>query len=71
MSNVIIMANKVTLKGVVDRAFLETRFSLIIMYLEYPSFLDYTKGVAKAAIGLMNIGQQGIFKVILCHQETP
>ena len=34
-------------------------------------FPNYMEDVAKAGIGLMNIGQWGIFMVILCHQETP
>ena len=65
------MANKVTLKGIVDRAFLETIFFLGIIYSEHPSLLDYAEDVTKVGIGLMNVGQGGIFMVVLCHQETP
>ena len=61
-----IVANKVTLKGTVDRAFLETKFFSKNSPFRTPSLLDYVKGVAKAGIGLMNVGQQGILLVILC-----
>ena len=71
MSNVTIVANKVTLKGIVDREFLETMFFLTIIHTEHSSLLDYEEGVAKADTGLKNEDQQGIFMVILCHQETP
>ena len=52
MSNVVIVANKDILKGNVNKASLETMFSIII-YSEHSSFLDYAEGVAKAGIGLM------------------
>ena len=71
MSNVTIVANKVTLKGIVDRELLETMFFLTIIHTERSSLLDYEEGVAKVDIGLKNVDQQGIFMVILCHQETP
>ena len=50
MSNVIIMANKVTLNGIIDRVFLETIFVLRIFYSEHPSLPDYVEGVTKAGI---------------------
>ena len=56
MSTVIISANKVT-KVIVDRAFLETMFFQRIIHSQHPSLLDYAEGVAKAGIGLMNVGQ--------------
>ena len=71
MSNAIIVVNKVTLKGIIDKAFLETMFFLRIIHSECLSLLYCAKAVAKAGIGLMNVGQQRIFKVILCHWETP
>ena len=71
MSSVITVASKVTIKGTVDRAPLETMLFLRIVYSQHPSFLDYVEGVAKAGIGLVNVGQQGIFMVLLCHWETP
>ena len=67
MSNVIIVASKITLKGTADRAVLETMFFLRIIHSEHPSLLDYVRGVAKAGIALMNVDHQGKFKVILCH----
>ena len=66
MSNVTIVANKVTLKVIVDREFLGTIFFLTIIHTERSSLLDYEEGVAKADIGLKNVGQREIFKVILC-----
>ena len=51
------MATKVTLKGSVVTAFLETMFFLRIIHSEHPSFLGYGEGVAKAGFGLMNVGQ--------------
>ena len=47
MSCVSIVANKVTLKGIVNRVFLEAMFSLSIIQTEHPSVLYYAKGVAK------------------------
>ena len=72
MSNVIIVANKVSLNRIVDRILLETMFFLriSIIHSECPSLLDYAEGVAKAGIGLMNVGQQGTDKIALCHWET-
>ena len=55
----------------VDRAFLETMIFLRIIYSEDPSLLVYVEGVANAAVGLMNVGQRGIFRVTLCHWKTP
>ena len=49
MSSVIIVANKVTLKGIVNRVFLETIFFLRIIH--------YAEGVAKAGIRLMKVDQ--------------
>ena len=69
MSSVKIVANKVTLKGIINRAFLEAMFILSTIHTEYPSLLDYAEGVAKAGIGLMNTEQE-TFKITLCHQET-
>ena len=71
MSNVIILVNKVNLKGIGHRAFLKTMFFFLrIIHLECPSLLDCADDVAKADTGLMDVGQRGIFKVILCCQET-
>ena len=50
MPTVIIVANKPTLKRVVDRAFLETMFLLSIIHSEHPSLLNYMEGVTKAGI---------------------
>ena len=66
MSNVIIVANKMTLKGIVDRAFLETIFFLRIVHSEFPPLLNYVESMTKVGIGLMNVGQQGIVMIILC-----
>ena len=44
-------------KGIVHRESLEILFSLGVTHSECPSLLDYAKGVAKAGIGLMNVGQ--------------
>ena len=57
MSNVIIVANKVTLKEIVNRAFLETMFFLKIIRSECTSILDYAEVMARAGIGLINVGQ--------------
>ena len=54
MSNVIIVASKVTLKGTVDRIFLEAIFFRIILS-ECRSLLEYEEGVAKPG-KLMNVG---------------
>ena len=51
MSNVLIVANKVTLKGTVDRACLETMFFLRIIHPEHPFLLDYAESVVKAGSG--------------------
>ena len=51
MSTVIIVANKATLKRIVDRAFLETMYLLSIIHSEHPSLLNYVKGVTKAGTG--------------------
>ena len=64
MSSVSIVANKVTLKLIVNMTILETMVSLGIIHSECPSLLNYSEGVAKAGIRLMNVGQQGIFKEI-------
>ena len=40
-------------------------FFLRIIHSECPSLLDYAEVVAKAGIGLMNVGKQGIFMVLL------
>ena len=56
------MANKVTLKGIVNRVFLEAIFFPGLIHLECPSLLDDAEAT-KAGIGLMNVGQQEIFKV--------
>ena len=50
---------------------LETMFFLSIIQMDCPSFLDYTEGVAKVDIELMNIEQQETVKVTLFHQKTP
>ena len=55
MANVIILANKVTLKQSLYGIFLSTMFFLSIIQTECPSILDYTEVVAKAVIGLMNV----------------
>ena len=52
MSNVTIVAHKVTLKGTVDKVFLETMFFLRIIHSECTSFPDYAEGIAKAVIGI-------------------
>ena len=56
MSNVIIVANKVTLKGIVDMVFLETRFSVNNPF-RTPLPSSFTERVAKGGIGLMSVGQ--------------
>ena len=48
MSSIIIDANKVTSKEIINRTFLETMFFLSIIQAECPSLLDYAEGVAKA-----------------------
>ena len=68
MSNVIIVENKVTLKGIVDKAFLKT-----IFFPKNNPFRTHLssgiiwKDMAKVGTGLMNTGQQGTVKAILCH----
>ena len=57
MSNVIIVANKVILNGMVDRMVSETMFFLRITYSERPSLLDYVEGMSKAGNGLINVVQ--------------
>lgn len=57
MSNVIVVANKVTLYGMVDRMVSEIMFFLRIIDSERPSLLDYVEGVSKPSIGLINVGQ--------------
>ena len=57
ISRVSLVANKVTLKGTVNRVFPETMLFLSIIQTECFSFLDYT-GVTKAGNGLMNVVQQ-------------
>ena len=54
MSSLSVVAEKVTLKGTVNRTFLET-----IFYKNNPSHLDYAEDKAKAGIRLMNADQQG------------
>ena len=71
MSSVSIVANKVTLKGTVNRVFLETMFFLSIIQTEHPSLLDYAESVTMVDIGKINVDQQGTFKVILCRWESP
>ena len=68
MSNVIIVGNKVTLKGPVDRAFLETMFFLRIIYSGCLSLLDYLEGMVEVGIGLLNI--QGNL-LLLGNSEGP
>ena len=70
MSNAIIVVNKVTLKGIIDKAFLETRFFSKPNPFRMPLTSVLCKSCGKG-IGLMNVGQRRIFKVILCHWETP
>ena len=57
MSNVIIVANKVILNGIVDRMVSETMFFLRITYSEHPSLLGYVEGMSKPSIGLINVVQ--------------
>lgn len=58
------------LKEIVVNAFLETIFfSLQIIWAEDPSLLEYTEGITKADIGLMNEDQQGICKLTIWQQE--
>lgn len=57
MSNVIVVANNVTLHGMVDRMVSEIMFFLRIIDSERPSLLDYVEGVSKPSIGLINVGQ--------------
>ena len=57
MSNVIIVANKVILKEIVDREFLETVLFLRIIRSECPFLPNYVESMAKAGIGLMNVDQ--------------
>ena len=57
MSSVSIVAKKVTYKGIVNRAYLEIMFFLIIIQTVCPSLLGYADSVASAGIGLMNIDQ--------------
>ena len=57
MSNVIIVATMVTLKGSVVRTFLEIMFFLRRIHSEHPFLLGYVEGVAKAGFGLINAGQ--------------
>ena len=52
-----------------NRALLETIVSLRTTHSEHPSLLDYVEGMAKAGIGLVKIGKQGLGQAILCHQE--
>ena len=49
MSSVSIVANKVTLKGIVNRVFLEKKF-LSIIQTECPSLMYYVESVAKAGM---------------------
>lgn len=60
--SVSIVASMATLKGIVNRALLETLF-LCIIQTESLSLLDY----AKAGIGPINRSQQGTVKVMLYH----
>ena len=62
MSNVIIVANKVILKEIVDREFLETVIFLRIICSERPSLLNYVESMAKADIKL--VGSR-IFSLLL------
>ena len=55
MSSVIIETKKATLKGIVNKKFLETMFILNIIQRKCPTLLDYAEGVAKTGIGLMNV----------------
>ena len=57
MLSVTVVANKVTLKGTVDRTFLETMFFLSITHFRMPPLLDYAKGVTKAVLGVRNVAQ--------------
>ena len=57
MSNVITVANNVTLKGIINRTFLEMMFFLRITNPQCSSFLDYSEGMEKACIELINVGQ--------------
>ena len=66
MSSISIVANKITLKGIVSRVFLATMFFISIIHSKLPSILDYAKGVVKADTGLMEGNIKGwIFKVTL------
>lgn len=67
MSGILTVADKVTLKGTVNRVFLETVLFLSIIQT-YPSLLDYAEGMGKVGLELMNLDQQETFKAILCHQ---
>lgn len=70
MSNIIIIANKVTSKGIIHREFLETMIFVSIIHSECRVLLYYVEAVSKADTGLTKIGQRRILKVVLCHQET-
>ena len=53
------LANKITLKGTVNKIFLETMLFLSIIHSECFSHKDYVEGMVKKKIGieLVNVGQ--------------
>lgn len=56
VSSVLVVANKVIQKGIVNRAFQETMFFYIKIFpTKHPSILDYKDVVAKVSIGLRNV----------------
>ena len=70
MSDVLIAIGKVIWNGIVDNILLEAMFFLEIQ-IESPSFLEYSEGMPKSIIKLINADQQRISKITLWQQKTP
>lgn len=67
MPDILIVVRKVFQRGTVGKVFLETMFCLETIQKEDAELLEYSEGMAKAGIELMNAEQQAPGKVILCH----